>query len=360
MQVCCFLLSALLTLQESEAGARFGGGRAMGQQRSSLPLGARSSAHPNPSSPAPTAGPMNSASSAQAASPATPLKTSTPAQTAAPVPSTSWGGGWVGRMLMGAAVGVGVMSLAHAFGLGQEDAQGMMSLLLLILMGTCLYLAWTLWIRWRTRSQVQRFGVGMSGRAGMQPTSGAIGSMYNPKNVGNDASARPWETGNVAHVDSSKGLDLAQKAILKPFEPQQLGSWESGLHEVDESQQAVPDVEAFKTMAKEQFLNLQDAWDHLDLNRLASFLSPDMFALVKAQFAERTTGPQKTEVMMLQAQWLGIEQVQGQSIASVELSGMSREAQEASFTPFREIWSWTRPVAIEHSSWLVCGLEPLQ
>ena len=363
MQLCCFLLSALLTLQESEAGARFGGGRAMGQQRSSLPLGARSSAHPIPNSPAPTAGPMNAASSAQAASPATPatpLKSSTPAQTAAPVPSTSWGGGWVGRMLMGAAVGVGVMSLAHAFGLGQEDAQGMMSLLLLILMGTCLYLAWTLWIRWRTRSQVQRFGVGMSGRAGMQPNSGAFGAMYNPKNVGNDASARPWETGNVAHVDSSKGLDLAQKAILKPFEPQQMGSWESGLHEVDESQQAVPDVEAFKTMAKEQFLNLQDAWDHLDLNRLASFLSPDMFALVKAQFAERTTGPQKTEVMMLQAQWLGIEQVQGQSIASVELSGMSREAQEASFTPFREIWSWTRPVAIEQSSWLVCGLEPLQ
>ena len=138
MQLCCFLLSALLTLQESEAGARFGGGRAMGQQRSSLPLGARSSAHPIPNSPAPTAGPMNSASSAQAASPATPLKTSTPAQTAAPVPSTSWGGGWVGRMLMGAAVGVGVMSLAHAFGLGQEDAQGMMSLLLLILIGAFL------------------------------------------------------------------------------------------------------------------------------------------------------------------------------------------------------------------------------
>jgi predicted lipid-binding transport protein (Tim44 family) len=184
--------------------------------------------------------------------------------------------------------------------------------------------------------------------------------MYNPKNVGNDASARPWEMGGMATAETSKGLDSSPKTIPNPFEPERLRQADQAMQEARGAQDALLDVEAFKAMAKEQFLNLQDAWDRLDMNRLELFLSPDMFTLVKGQFALRATGPQKTEVMMLQAQWLGVEHVQGQSVASVELSGMSREAQEVSFTPFREIWSWTRPLAQDHATWLVCGLEPLQ
>ena len=262
-------------------------------------------------------------------------------------------------MLMGAALGVGIMSLAHAFGGGAEHAQGLMLVLLLVMMGTCAYMVWRFWLQPRASVQTHAsdrdpsFASADGSRSSMSP-------IYNPKNVGNDASARPWETQSFLFSDTSKSQETSSRAVLNPFEPQQLGLWDPVSEGLSSKAGALPDVEVFKEMAKTQFMVLQDAWDRSDMNVLASFLTNDMFVMVKAQFAERGAQVQKTEVMMLQAQWLGLERTAGQDLASVELSGMSREAQEASFTPFREIWSWTRPMGQESATWLVCGLEPLQ
>ena len=264
-------------------------------------------------------------------------------------------------MLMGAALGVGIMSLAHAFGGGPEHAQSLMLVVLVVLMGTCAYMVWRFWLQPRAslgaNGLVSQRGPSFASAEGSRSS---VSPLYNPKNVGNDASARPWETQSILFSDASKTAQAASRAVLKPFEPKQLGLWDAAPEGPSAQAGALPDVEVFKEMAKTQFMALQDAWDHLDTHVLASFLNPDMFVLVKAQLTERGAQVQKTEVMMLQAQWLGLERMGGQDIASVELSGMSREAQEASFTPFREIWSWTRPVGEERATWLVCGLEPLQ
>lgn len=273
-------------------------------------------------------------------------------------------------MLMGAALGVGMVSLAHALGWGPGFAEGFMWAFLLVLVLLVGYGLWGLrglFHRQTSRTEepsdlsfMQALKASSSG-----PTSAAVavsGRTYNPKNVGNDASARPWESSPVLQVDGSVRPQMAAiGAVQKPFEPQQLSLWDLPNDSQPTQSINLPDVESFKTMAKEHFMQLQDAWDHLDIERLASFLNPEMLGLVKAQLSELGLKPQKTEVMMLQAQWLGYQaNASGQHIASVELSGMSREAQETSFTPFREIWSWSRPMDQERSAWLVCGLEPLQ
>ncbi len=268
---------------------------------------------------------------------------------------------------MGAALGFGVVSLAHALGLGPDHAQSFMLLVLLILIGIVAYVAWRYAFgrpsRYSDAQQLHPMGSQGVGAGQGNPVSAVLGRTYNPKNVGNDASARPWESQGTLFTDrTSLQEEHSLRAVQKPFEPQQLGLWDSPSNTASSSTPTVnlPDVEHFKSMAKDHFLQLQDAWDHLDIDRLSSFLSLEMLTLVKNQLAQLGLKPQKTEVMMLQAQWLGFESVGQQLIASVELSGMSREAQEASFSPFREIWSWTRPIADENAAWLVCGLEPLQ
>ena len=81
------------------------------------------------------------------------------------------------------------------------------------------------------------------------------------------------------------------------------------------------------------------------------------------QLAEREghTGgqPNKTEVVMLDAKLLGIEELPDAYLASVEFSGMIREDMSSGPSPFREVWNMTRPVS-GSSGWLVAGVQALQ
>ena len=67
----------------------------------------------------------------------------------------------------------------------------------------------------------------------------------------------------------------------------------------------------------------------------------------------------KTEVVMLNAQLLGIEELSDVYMASVEFSGMIREDASASPSPFREVWNMTKPKS-GNSGWLVAGVQALQ
>ena len=62
---------------------------------------------------------------------------------------------------------------------------------------------------------------------------------------------------------------------------------------------------------------------------------------------------------MLEAQLLGIEELDGEYLASVEFSGMIREETSAGPSPFREVWNMTKPKDGK-SGWLVAGLQALQ
>ena len=122
------------------------------------------------------------------------------------------------------------------------------------------------------------------------------------------------------------------------------------------------DADGFLRAAKGNFVTLQDAWDRNDISTLRSMMTDDMLTEIKVQLSEREqhTGgaPNKTEVPVLNAQLLGIEEVGGDYMASVEFSGMIREDPSAGPAPFREVWNMTKPKD-GSSGWLVAGLQAL-
>ncbi len=69
--------------------------------------------------------------------------------------------------------------------------------------------------------------------------------------------------------------------------------------------------------------------------------------------------PNKTDVVMLEAQLLGIEDLGDAYMASVEFSGMIREEPSSGPSPFREVWNMTKPKS-GNMGWLVAGVQALQ
>jgi predicted lipid-binding transport protein (Tim44 family) len=92
-------------------------------------------------------------------------------------------------------------------------------------------------------------------------------------------------------------------------------------------------------------------------------MTDTMLDEIKVQLAERESlAPgqvNKTEVVSLQAQLLGIEELENDFLASIEFTGLIREDPSAGPSPFREIWNMGRPKQGQ-MGWLVAGVQALQ
>lgn len=176
---------------------------------------------------------------------------------------------------------------------------------------------------------------GAASQAGHSQFDPVVPRHYSPLNVGNDASARPWER-QVA-VDPAAGH---ASSVPEGF-----------------------DATAFLQDSKANFTGLQAAWDRADIPALRAMMTESMLAEIQEQLAERerTGGRAETrsEVIMIEAQLLGIEELPDSYTASVEFSGLMREGSDAGPNPFRELWNITRPKAGE-GRWLVAGVQALQ
>jgi predicted lipid-binding transport protein (Tim44 family) len=172
---------------------------------------------------------------------------------------------------------------------------------------------------------------------------------YNPKNVGNDASARPMDTDpTYAPQAAYAGGSMIGSGLA--------GNQTWGIP-------AGFDTLGFVNAAKQNFITLQQAWDRSDIPALRVMMTDSMLDEIKTQLAEReaTASGQvnHTEVVMLDAQLLGIEEVGAAYMASVEFSGLIREDASAGPTPFREVWNMTKPKD-GSLGWLVAGVQALQ
>ncbi|WP_198973018.1 Tim44 domain-containing protein, partial [Xylophilus sp. ASV27] len=268
---------------------------------------------------------------------------------------------WAG-MLGGLAAGLGLAWLAHSLGLGAAFGQVLMFLLLALVVMVVVGMV----MRARRNGQNQNGGAaspyafqGAGARPAPVPDAPR---QYNPAKVGNDASARPWENQATAFdarpaagaesgsmIGSSLGGAAASASVLSGSQ-----SW------------GVPagfDTEGFLAAAKRNFVTLQDAWDRSDIISLRAMMTDGMLGEIRAQLAEREQhiGGQvnKTDVVMLEAQLLGIEDVGDDYLASVEFSGMIREEPSAGPSPFREVWNMTKPKS-GNTGWLVAGVQALQ
>jgi predicted lipid-binding transport protein (Tim44 family) len=184
--------------------------------------------------------------------------------------------------------------------------------------------------------------------AGNVPVSEA--KPYRPENVGNDASARPWERSSMAF-----------EAPANAASGSMIGSALAG-----SQNWGVPsgfDTEGFLAAAKANFVTLQVAWDKSDIPALRGMMTDSMLGEIQAQLAERelhpSANPNRTDVVMLEAHLLGIEETSEEYLASVEFSGMIREEPSAGPSPFREVWNMTKPLDGSRG-WLVAGVQALQ
>ncbi|MEO5671864.1 MAG: Tim44-like domain-containing protein [Ramlibacter sp.] len=325
MRIWSMLLVAMLAMAsfESEAARRMGGGGNVGRQSGNVSQ--REAAKPAPATPA---GAQNQAAPG-----------ANPAAAAAKRP---WG-----AMLGGLAAGLGLAWLASSLGLGA--AFGQFLLIALVVLVAMVAIGW--FMRSRRAASQRPAGSPYAFEGAGAPANASTAPQYSPDKVGNDASARPWERSSMAFEAGKHGQGSGV----------QIGSALTG-----SQSWGIPagfDTEGFVTAAKGNFVTLQDAWDRSDINTLRSMMTDDMLGEIKAQLSERETHlsgqANKTEVVMLEAQLLGIEDLGQDYMASVEFSGMIREEPSAGPSPFREVWNMTKPKS-GSSGWLVAGVQALQ
>ncbi len=333
--LACTLVLATL---DAEAARRMGGGRSVGKQSDNV---TQRQATPPAAPAAPNSAAPNSTATATANKPAA-------ATPPAAAPQRPWG-----AMLGGLAAGLGLAWLASSLGLGAEFAQfllfGLLALVIMVVVGMVM--------RARRASQdgAARSPYALQG-AGAPADLATSPRHYNPEKVGNDASARPWEQNNTA-FDAGP----ATSGPLGAGTGIQIGSALAG-----SASWGIPagfDVAGFIEAAKRNFVSLQDAWDRSDIASLRALMTDEMVGEIRTQLAEREAhrgaGPNKTDVVMLEAQLLGIEDLGDGYMASVEFSGLIREEPSAGPSPFREVWNMTKPKD-GSAGWLVAGVQALQ
>ncbi len=324
MNLLKFVLAAiLLSLAVHSDAARIGGGKSFGKQSTNV----------TQRNAAPAAAPNQAAAAKPATAP----------NAAAPAPGRPWG-----AMLGGMAAGLGLAWLASSMGFGEEFGQFM-----LIALGVLLVMLAVGWFMRSRQNGARAAGNGplayQGAGAGAQA---ATPNAYRIENVGNDASARPWESNN-ATFDAGKYAAAASGSMigagLRGF-----GSW---------SIPADFDAEGFVTVAKGSFVTMQAAWDRSDLVTLRAMMTNDMLEEIRSQLATReahgTGDVNNTEVVMLEGKLLGIEDLGNDYMASVEFSGMIREQPSSGPSPFREVWNMTKPKN-GSTGWLVAGVQALQ
>lgn len=304
---------AAAILPDAEAARRLGGGQSIGRQSQNVTR--REQVQPPANNPA-----------------VAPQKGAQPPQPGAQ--PSRWGG-----ILGGLAAGLGLAWLAHTLGFGV----GFANVLMFALVAVVLLAVFGAVMRRRQGPQQQAYGYGGT------PAPGEVAAaprQYNPDKVGNDASARPWERSSMAFEPAKvAGTGLRIGSALEGSQ-----SW------------GVPpgfDVQGFIAAAKRNFITLQDAWDRNDVAALRSMMTDEMLGEIRKQLVERGPQPNRTEVVMLDANLLGIEDLGSDYMASVEFSGMIREEPSSGPSPFREVWNMTKPKD-GSIGWLVAGLQALQ
>ena len=294
---------------------RLGGGKSVGRQSSNVtqreaaPQAPAGNAATNQAAPAQSAAP----SQAPAARPAAPA-----AAPAAQAARSKWL-----APLAGIAAGLGLAALASHLGFGE----GLATFMLVMLLAVAAVVVVRMVMARRAAS------------ARNAPGPFAYSS------VGQEAAVRNWAPG------TNEGGDRA--------EPRAAAA--SAAPAVAEAGFRIPagfDAEGFVRNAKSQFVRMQAAFDAADLQQLREFTTAGMFDQLKADIAERRGAANRTDVVTLEAEMLGIESDSHEHTASVRFHGMTREAEGAAAQPFDEVWNLTKPVD-GSGGWVLAGVQQL-
>ena len=293
------LLAAVLvlgvTLFAADAEAkRLGGSKSFGMQRSTA-------VDKTPSAPTTAAAPAAGAAGAAAA------------------PSRSWMG-----PVAGLAAGLGLAALASHLGFGEAFAN--MLMIALLVMAVIAVIGFVM----RKRAVAQGGGMAYAGAG----AAAGQAAMRNPsvQPLQRQATA-PAAGGSL--IGSAIGAGTAQTA-----------RWPADF-----------DAEGFARHAKVNFIRLQAANDEGNLDDLRQFTTPEMFAELQMDLAERGGTAQHTEVVRLDAEVLEVVEEGNRYIVSVHFHGLIREDRQDA-EAFSEVWHLVKPR--EGGGWVIAGIQQAQ
>ena len=232
---------------------------------------------------------------------------------AAAQPKRSWMG-----PLAGLAAGLGLAALASHFGFGEELA----SMLMIGLLVVAVMVAIGFVMRRRAAAQ--------------QPAlAGAGGLQYATPDAVAGGMARA-DTGPSMPAGTSTEAVTAVGNIPADF-----------------------DVEGFVRNAKISFIRLQAANDAGNLDDIREFTTPEMFAELRMNIADRGPVAQETDVVSIDAQVLDVAEEEPRYLVSVRFTGLIREDKAAEPEPVDEIWHLIKP-RDGKSGWVLAGIQQVQ
>jgi predicted lipid-binding transport protein (Tim44 family) len=305
------IMAGALIAEDAEA-RRMGGGRSMGRQSTTA-------AQQNQATPPSQSMQQGQGANAQRAAPAP----AAPAPAAAQPARNRWMG-----PLAGLAAGLGIAALLSHFGLGGALAGAMANMIMIALVVLAAVMIFRFFMNRRKNANTPAYaGAG-------SPFGGSARMGMNQQEPSYVPPSAPGGYGPSAALSSVNTVDAAPQVDVP----------------------AGFDTEAFVRNAKVYFVRLQDAWDRGNSNDIREFTTPEMFAEVKLDIDARGTQPNRTDVVQLNADILGVEERGTESLASVRFHGLIRETEGAAAEPFVEIWNLSKQ-KYGNEGWLLAGIQ---
>ena len=299
-----FSLGIASVSMDAEAAKRLGSGKSMGTQRQAV---------------------QDKAPSAPAAQNAAPAAGAGAGAAAASKPS------WMGPVA-GLAAGLGIAALASHFGFGDELASMMtMALVAFAVMAIIGFIM-------RKRAMARQGG--MAGAGGMMPAGAAAGAGTGTSNqafkVATPAPSGLGGSSSGSLIGSGIGAQTASTAIPADF-----------------------DRAGFERNAKVNFIRLQAAYDAGNLDDIREFTTPEMFAEIKLDFAEREAATQTSEVVRIDTTVLEVVEEANRYLVSVKFTGFIRFGAGCDDETFDEIWHLTK-ARQGNGGWVLAGIQQVE
>ncbi|QLF93683.1 TIM44-like domain-containing protein [Pseudomonas sp. ABC1] len=114
--------------------------------------------------------------------------------------------------------------------------------------------------------------------------------------------------------------------------------------------------QSFVSAAREHFLSLQQHWDANEMDKIAEFVTPQMFDFLKRERAELGDGYQSTYIDGLEIQLEGVDDNPDKTVATLTFSGVSKNSRFDQGEAFSESWRMER-LQGENQPWLVAGIR---
>lgn len=238
---------------------------------------------------------------------------------------------WMGP-IAGLAAGLGLAALASHLGFGEELANMLMMGLLVV-------------------AVIAVIGFVMRKRAGgLQPAAAAAGA---GGAFGGQAPAQMPQRQNEAFKTAQPAAANSGSMIGSAIGS---GSMPGAV-----SSNVLPagfDVAAFERNAKTNFIRLQAANDAGNVEDIRQFTTPEMFAELKMDLAERGDAQQKTDVVSIHAQVLEVTDEGDNHRASVRFTGVIKDSIAMADDSFDEVWHLIKP-RHGQSGWVLAGIQQM-